>query len=409
MRDADLVHLYNRFGFGISPAELDRLRGQDRARVVAQLVVKTPAPPRLARARAAGETDGERVQELRAAWVARMAEGLSTALRERMALFWHGYFACMARTPEDVRDYLAKLYRHGLGNFGDLLHAMVEDRALLRYLNAQAILAANPNENFAREVMELFSLGPEAFDEHDVRNLARAFAGWTVYTADNRFAIRERQSDRGVKRLLGRSGTFAHHEAVDILLGDPACARFVTRRLWTYLTDAPPTEAQLSRHAAAFRESGLEILALVRSIALDDEFYAPALRMSRVKSPLDLVVQWHRNLGVEVASPWGAVAFARHMGCLLFAPPSVAGWPQGREWLTTATVPARLAMARISVEGAPANYRPDPTFESLAGSLLSSRASRRASREDSLVLLGTPDGERADVLALAGHSRYQYG
>ena len=409
MPDAHVVHLYNRLGFGLAPAELRALRGRSRAEVVGGLL--TPPPPRstvAAEMESYGPSDPHGYNTLRDNWVERMAAGGHRALTERMSLFWHGHFACMARRLDDAAEYLDRLYAHGAGSFRDLLHAIVEDRALLRYLNAQVISKDDPNENFAREILELFTVGIESYTEEDVRGFARAMAGWLVWTDGNRFDIRESEVDHGAKLLLGRRGTFVGHEAIDVILDDPRCGRFIVRRLWRYLTDDDPSDELVARHATVFAKADLNISALLESIAMDDAFYAPDLLRARVKSPLDLVVQWHRNLGAHLADGAGAVLFARINGLFLLVPPNVAGWPGGRDWLSTSTLPARMALAEVSVSGSPQRYRPDPNFESIAGTLTREAAAVAADPDLSVVTLGAA-GLSGDAVALGSHPNYQYG
>lgn len=422
MTDPHIVHLHNRIGFGLSPAELRAARGRDRAELIDTLLripeVPGPANPPIQQPKnpktnpdEAREADRRALDTLRADWMRRMADPAHPDGLERMCLFWHGHFACRAVKSELAARYLDVLRRHALGNFRELLQAVARDAAMMRYLNAVNIRRAAPNENFAREVLELFTVGVDAYTEADVRDLARALAGWAL-DEQERFRLNERQVDPGVKSVLGVTGPLTGAEALDVLVDDPATAAYLTRELWRYLTDREPDASTLRRHAATLRDGDYAIRPWVAGILADDAFYADELIGSRVKGPVELLAMWARQLGTALPRrDDGFVAFASANDQRLFGPPNVAGWPGGRAWLSTATLPARMAMASISATPAALPAKPargaDRSFAGVAGFAAPAVAALAGDPDLSLVLLGRPDLP-GDAVALASHTRYQY-
>lgn len=411
MTDREIVHLYNRIGFGASPGQLRAARKLTRANLVASLL-RDPAPA----ARGGGDSprDGMPPREeremygLRARWMRRMVGPDSWAAQERMMLFWHDHFACMPSRADLAAGYLEVLRGDALGNFRALLHGVATDAGMMRYLNANSIRRDAPNENFAREVLELFTVGLDGYTERDVSELARAFSGWAL-NGQERWFLRKGQLDTSRKTILGRSGRFTGREALDLLVDDPNTARHLTRKLWTYLTDATPGEATVARHAAALRGNGYAIAPWLAGILEDDAFYAEELLGARVKSPTDLLVGWCVHTGARL--PEGTarfVNFARFNNEFLLAPPSVAGWPGGKAWITPSTLPSRMALAALSAGEVALSEQRFATFQGLAGFAAEAVARANGDRDLAAVMISDASAP-ADAVALGSHTRYQYG
>jgi hypothetical protein len=269
-------------------------------------------------------------------------------LEEKMALFWHGHFA----TSEDkVRDYrkmlgqLALFQRHATGNFRDLLVAVAQDPAMLAFLDAGVNVKGAPNENFAREIMELFTMGVGHYGEADIREAARAFTGWNF--VDLRFVVNHEQHDDAEKTVLGRRGRLDGVDVIDVILAQPATADFIAGKIYRYLVRQDLSPALRARLGAVLRDSGYAIAPLLRTIFLSKDFYSPASFGTHIKSPVELVVSTYTKLGLREVP--GVPDFNEVTGSLgqhLFYPPTVAGWAPGRAWITPGLLLERGNFAR---------------------------------------------------------------
>src|SRR6185503_20075912 len=228
-----------------------------------------------------------------------------------------------------------------LGNFSRLLHVIARDPAMLIWLDGGRNRDGAPNENFAREVMELFTLGEGHYTQADVADAARAFTGFGVDRAHERAVFHPRLHDDGAKRILGADGNFGADGALDVLLAQPQAATFIVTKLWREFVSPTPDAREVERVANAFRASGYDIKVALRALLLSDAFWDPQNRGTLVKSPVELVVGALRMLPHDVAGTRAIVAATARMGEVLFAPPNVRGWPGGDAWINTATLAVR--------------------------------------------------------------------
>lgn len=354
-------HLLARTGFGAAPAEIARYAGYDRSAAVDRLLEETrstpasppPAvehlPPRRLQ-QASGEEERlllrrqfQQGAQLRGWWAQEMLRSPSP-LTERMTLFWHNHFVSSIQKVKSGKlmlDQNLLLRRHALGNFAELLHAVSKDPAMLIYLDGAANRRDAPNENFAREAMELFTLGEGHYAETDVKEAARAFTGWSIEPESGAFRWRPFFHDEGVKTVLGRSGRLDGDGVLDILLARPETAEFVVAKLWREFVSPQPDPREVRRIAQGFRDSAYRIKPVLRELLTTPAFWATENRGTLIKSPVDLSIGTLRSLEIEVAdgAPLGFVL--RQLGQDLFAPPNVKGWPGGEAWIDSATLLAR--------------------------------------------------------------------
>lgn len=306
------------------------------------------------------------LEGLQAIWLYRMIF-TPHPLRERMTLFWHNHFAtsiAKVNNPALMQRQNDLLRSRALGDFRSLLQAIGKDPAMLIWLDSTVNKKAHPNENYAREVMELFSLGRGHYSEKDIQEAARAFTGWFVIRDE--FSVVPRQHDDGPKTVLGRKGNWSGDDIPGILLDQPACAEWICRKLFRYFVSEShsPSQALLAPLARAFRESGFQVRVPVAMILRSNLFFDPSIRRTRVKCPVEFAVGTVRAL--EVLRPTVApAALARacvQMGQSLYAPPSVAGWEWGRAWINSTTMLARanLVLALLSDEDESMGRRCDP-------------------------------------------------
>ncbi|MFN3565043.1 MAG: DUF1800 family protein [Burkholderiaceae bacterium] len=305
--------------------------------------------PRTLRAMSEDERKVERQRairqglELRGWWLREMV-ATPSPLTERMTLFWHNHFVSAqpkVRWAQLMYRQNVLLREHALGNLGTLLHAVAKDPAMLVYLDGATSRRGAPNENFAREVMELFTLGEGNYTERDVKEAARAFTGWSIDPDQGTFVFRRGLHDDGEKTILGRTGRFDGDAVLDILLEQPATARFIVAKLWREFVSPQPDPVRLDAIAERFRASGYEIRVALRELLLQPEVVSAAAEGALVKSPVELLVGFIRQSGAELAQPVGAALAIAAMGQNLFAPPNVRGWPGGEVWINTQTLLAR--------------------------------------------------------------------
>ncbi len=248
------------------------------------------------------------------------------------------------------------LRKHALGRFDELLHAVAKDPAMLIYLDSASNRRGSPNENFAREVMELFTLGEGHYREDDVKQAARAFTGWSIDLDSGDYVFRRMLHDGGEKTVLGRTGNFDGDAVLDILLAQPASSEFIVRKLWREFVSPQPDEARVKTIAAQFRASGWNIAQPVRALLLQPEVIARDEDNALVKSPAELVVGLVRQSGGELTQPAAAAVAIAGMGQNLFSPPNVRGWPGADAWINTHTLLARKQFLERAL-GAPPNSK----------------------------------------------------
>lgn len=416
-------HLLSRSGFGANPAEVVEFAALTRTEAVDRLLVETrsspltPLPPRvtdspvvLAREltqaeRQAYDRDQRlRSDEMRAWWIGEML-ATPSPLTERMTLFWHNHFVSGQQKVKHLalmRDQNLLLRSHATGNFAALLHAVSKDPAILLYLDAAANRRGKPNENFAREVMELFTLGEGHYGEGDIKEAARAFTGWSLDTQRWQFVFRRAQHDAGEKRILGRSGRFDGDDVLDLLLAQDQTARFIVGKLWREFVSPQPDPAEVERLASVFREQGYAIKPVLRGLLLSEAFWQPEVRGSLIKSPVELVVGSLRTLQGEVPDPLPLTRTLRALGQDLLAPPNVRGWPGQEAWINTTTLLTRKQfLDRIARTEAPAMRPAAPPAPDMGG-MLDEQARQRQRIQAAEPLLRADLGGWRDTVQRSG-------
>ncbi|WP_411846025.1 DUF1800 domain-containing protein [Roseibacillus persicicus] len=381
----EAAHLLNRAGFGGTPSAIEDFHQMGRHGAVDWLLEakeKNPVSPpawtkeergdRLAelrqdRAQFAGlsvkereemrrKLQRERQQEYRKQnrsltgwWVNRMIQ-TDAPLVEKMALFWHDHFPSSSqkvRVPQFLYQQNALFRKEALGNFGRLTHAIAEDPAMMIYLDSSQSSKKKPNENFARELMELFTLGEGHYTEEDIKGAARAFTGYRVDRLTGKVSFQQRQWDEGEKTILGQTGPFKGQDVVKLLLGNPRCGHYLAEKIWEFFAYENPEPELLSRLGNGFFKVGYELKPLLRKIFLSEEFYSLRAMHSQIKSPLSFLAMMYRQL--ELGSVPEAVVFQvlQQLGQLPFLPPNVAGWDWGRAWVNTNTLLTRYHFAGL--------------------------------------------------------------
>ncbi|HVU06917.1 MAG TPA: DUF1800 domain-containing protein [Verrucomicrobiae bacterium] len=376
------AHLLNRMGFGGTPAEIQKLADLGPEQAISSLLDyekipdNTPAPvwaqPDPARMRQQRDINqhgtpeekkqfqqeenklqNQRIIELRGWWLNRMAKG-PRPFQEKMVLFWHGHFAT---SFEKVRDaYFMwrqnELFRRlATDNWLYLLTEAGKDPAMLIWLDQAQSRKEHPNENYAREVMELFSLGEGHYTEKDVTEGARALTGWSLDRLDQKYVYRPLFHDRGEKTFLGRTGELNGDDMMEQIVAQPQAAKFITAKLWNFFAGQVPDENLNDALAAVFRENGNNFKPFLRVMFRSEEFYADSVVRNQVKSPVQWLVGSARLLECDLPPAVVSWGVTRGLGQDLFAPPNVKGWDGGITWITTNTLLARYNDAATIVQG----------------------------------------------------------
>ncbi|MCC7076751.1 MAG: DUF1800 domain-containing protein [Acidimicrobiia bacterium] len=397
----NMAHLWRRAGFGASPETIETSTAAGIEATVDVLLAGStatpvnPPPPALteptrpdledaseeerqAAVRALLREAFEQHQALGLWWVQNMAT-TAFPLVEKATLIWHDHFAtgfAKVKVPISMFDQNVTLRTLGLGEFTVLVKALTRDPAMVFWLDLQTSTADAPNENFARELMELFTLGEGSYSQEDVREVARAFTGARLVRR-RRYEFVDALHDGGDKTVLGETGNFDGDDVVDILVGRRDSARWVARRWWENLAHPNPPDDLLDSLADAYEAGGRRIDQLVRTILTHDEFYSEEAKAGLVKTPVEFVAGALRAFGIVIeADPDTARAVAaafRLMGQQPFDPPSVGGWPQNRYWTNTAMTRARFLVAGSIAKRVPETMLPvpgdKPSIEGLLGRL----------------------------------------
>jgi uncharacterized protein (DUF1800 family) len=285
------------------------------------------------------------IKNLNLTWLGEMINS-ETQLREKMSLFWHGHFACRVVNIYFQQQLLNVIRENALGNFGDLLREVSKTPAMLSFLNNQQNRKQHANENFAREVMELFTMGRGNYTETDVKEGARAFTGWG-FNLKGEFMQRPFQHDNGNKTFLGKTGNFDGDDIIDIILEQKATAKFITNKIYKFFVNDEVDEDKIESLADGFYQSNYDLQKLMDEIFLSDWFYEEKNVGTRIKSPVELIVGVRRLIPMELERPEAQLLFQRVLGQILFYPPNVAGWPGGKNWIDSSALMFRMKLPQI--------------------------------------------------------------
>jgi uncharacterized protein (DUF1800 family) len=294
-------------------------------------------------------------------WVRRMAYG-PFPLHEKLTFLWHGHFTTSANDERNgllIWNQNELLRKHAAGNFREFVHAVSRDPAMIDYLNNQQNKKAHPNENYAREVMELFTLGIGNYTENDVKESARAFTGWTHDGTE--FLFRPADHDTSIKKFLGVSGNLNGDDVIEIILRQPACSKYIAGRLYKWFVSDEPNPAISDSLAQVLVENDYDLRPALRTLLNSQAFYQPESIGVQIKSPVQLVVGLVRQLGLPAPDDRVLQPLFKQMGQIPFRPPNVKGWPGGHMWINTSTLFVRYNSAVSLTTGAIAGLLDSPS------------------------------------------------
>lgn len=386
-----ITHLYWRAGFGISLKMLEQSSKLPLNTTVDRLIkdaknqdlltVKLPIYEEISKE---GISKTERKllskklrrenRKVNSSWIQKMAASQNPLL-ERMTLFWHGHFALVSRNNSFIsKNYINTLRTHALGNFGDLVLAVARDPGMIKFLNNQQNKKGQPNENFARELLELFTIGIGHYSEQDVKQAARAFTGWRTDKKGN-FHFSERQHDFGVKSFLGQTGKLDGTDIIRIILEKKQTAVFIATKVYKYFVNEKINEQHVQILADVFYQSNYSIEKLMRTLFESDWFYAAENIGTKIKSPMDLLIGMMKTLQLNLEGQRSFLFIQKMLGQTLLNPPNVAGWAGGKNWIDNATLLFRLNLAGYFFKTVNVNVAAKPEFEDKADKKMTAKLS----------------------------------
>jgi uncharacterized protein (DUF1800 family) len=361
---AEARHLAVRTGLGVDWSTLKKLRGQNKQRAIQMLCQGAaqlpPAPPKMTKwqqlnqlnqssyagqkkARAIARQEGI---ALKLWWIKHMLQ-TNTPFVERMTLFWHNHFTSSIKKvlqPQLLHQQNQSLRKHALGNFTDMLKSMLHNPAMLIYLDGRINQKDHINENFAREFLELFTLGQGHFSENDIKTVAHAFTGWHVNRFDASVFYKAANHSQVPLSFLGQKGIFSSDDIIAIILKQPRTAEFIAEKFWyEFIAITPPKRNIIQQWAQQFRNSHYDIKVLLQAVLNSTEFWNPKNRGRRIKSPIEFIVGTSRTLGYVPLSDKELINTFQRLGQSVFDPPNVAGWKGGKTWISTDSLLTRNA------------------------------------------------------------------
>ena len=360
-----IKHLYARAGFGLSPCQLSKKSRLSVENAVKDLfkncrkvkAVKIPyynmptAEDYKNMDKAEKKKQRKELQrltgEINLNWMRQMISDNYNPLQEKMTLFWHGHFACESKRFDFAGKQINTIRQYALGNFRDLVLAIAKDAAMIVYLNNQQNRKKKPNENFARELMELFTIGRGNYTEQDIKESARAFTGWFTKRMTGEFNFTEKQHDAGSKTFMGKTGNFDGDDIVDIILENKETARYIAIKIYRYFVNEQVDMQKVEILATAFYNSNYNIEKMMRTLFDSAWFYDNKNVGVKIKSPVEFLIGIGRVIDMKFGNA-RSVLYPQHaLGQVIFHPPNVAGWPGGKTWIDNSTLMLRMNFAAL--------------------------------------------------------------
>ena len=363
-----IQHLYWRAGFGLTPYQLNTLSNKDKKSIVDELFIESNSisplqintseldyftPETFLRNKNKRRDfvlkNVEKLKEFNYAWIHRLMQP-KELLRERMTLFWANHFACHDKNIYHIQKFNNTLREHALGDFRDFVKAVSKEAAMIKYLNSKQNKKLKPNENFARELMELFTLGVGNYSEEDIKESARAFTGYSHDFYGN-FIIRKRQHDYGFKSFFGKMGRYDGDDIIDIILDEKQCAKFICEKIYKYFVNDHLNENHIQEMANVFYKN-YNIEALMRFVFNSDWFYNEDHIGTKIKSPIDFLVGINNVVPIQFEDEKDVLKIQKLLGQILLHPPNVAGWKGGKNWIDSNTILLRLKLPSVLLNNA---------------------------------------------------------
>ncbi|MCX7551192.1 DUF1800 domain-containing protein [Xanthomarina sp. F2636L] len=368
MNKKEIQHLYWRAGFGINPKHLEFLSSKTRKEVVADLFFQSKeyAPLLIDTSdfdtltyeqftkskkiqRAYIKNSRDKIKELNHAWVDAILYS-DSVLREKMTLFWANHFACQDKMIMYVQKYNNTLREHALGNFRDFVKAISREPSMIEYLDLKQNKKDTPNENFARELMELFTLGVGNYTEKDIKESAKAFTGYN-YDFEGSFEFNDNQHNNEFKYVFGKAGRYDGDDIIDIILDQKTSAEFICKKLYRYFVNNQINQSHIDEMTQVFYPN-YNIESVLHFMFSQDWFYSEEHIGNKIKSPIELIAGISQVTPLSFKNTDQLIRIERMLGQILFYPPNVAGWKGGKNWIDSNTLMLRLKLPSILLSNA---------------------------------------------------------
>jgi uncharacterized protein (DUF1800 family) len=391
-----IAHLYARAGFGLRFADVHEVKHLS-VKQAAALLFQASAEIKPLAVVATNSTykdsddtltkkmflqqQRQQVKDLNIAWITQMSSS-SAQLREKMTLFWHNHFACRTQNPFYAQQ-LNNIHReHALGNFSTMLLQVSQAPAMLQFLNNQQNKKGHPNENFARELMELFTIGRGNYTEQDIKESARAFTGWG-FNNNGEFIERKFLHDAGAKTFMGKSGNFTGAVIISALLQRKETAKFICTKLYKYLVNDIPDNTHVNAMADVFYNGNYEIAPVLKMLFASDLFYVDKNTGNLIKSPIDFIVGLNRQFYINYKKPEVQMQFQQTLGQVLFYPPNVAGWPGGKSWIDSSSLMYRIKIPSTVLNNGVIDFsgKTDPEDEAALAAMPNASAQKDTNKQ----------------------------
>ncbi|QOD59738.1 DUF1800 domain-containing protein [Polaribacter haliotis] len=394
MKSTHIQHLYNRIGFGITPKEITRLSKKNKQDIVDEIFstsekitplkidtsfledVKPKDLKDRDKKRELQKINRKKVNDFSVAWFERILNP-KEIFREKMTLFWANHFVCESRNNiRFIENYNNVLRENAFGNFGDFTKKVSKESAMLGYLNNKQNRKKSPNENFARELMELFTLGQGNYTETDIKESARAFTGYN-HNFYGKFVMKNKHHDENEKTFFGKTGNFSGDDIIDIILEEKQCARFISEKIYTYFVNENINKKHIEEMVSVFYKD-YNIEKLMRFILLSNWFYENVNIGTKIKSPLEFLAGIHTIVPFNFERPKQILLIQKLLGQVLMRPPNVAGWQIGKNWIDSNTMVRRLRLPSILLNSAEITYSDTGDEETMVSDLKSKKLKRKA-------------------------------
>ncbi|GAA4973118.1 DUF1800 domain-containing protein [Algibacter aquimarinus] len=372
MKANHIQHLYRRVGFGILPTALQNVSTKSKKQIVDDLIKASKDSTKLEvdiseikdivgglmmsgskldadTRRKIQKISRQKQLELNVSWINRLANS-SEVLREKMTLFWANHFVCEDNSIVYIQQFNNTLREHALGNFGDFVKAISKEAAMTKYLNTKQNRKQKPNENFARELMELFTLGEGHYTEEDIKESARAFTGYS-HNLRGEFVFRKRQHDYTDKTFFEKTGNFTGEDVIDIILEKRQCAKYICTKIYRYFVNDAVSETHVNEMTDIFFKD-YNIENLMQFVFTSNWFYDEKNIGSKIKSPVEFLVGLKYTVPVMFKNSRQVLQIQRLLGQTLLDPPNVAGWKGGRNWIDSNTIVLRLKLPSLLLNNA---------------------------------------------------------
>lgn len=369
-----VIHLYNRFGFGVNAADIKKLSNISFEKKLEKESIDTLkidlseydginfkglSENQKRDLRKASRT---KLIELNVLWMKQMISS-KNIVQEKMNLFWHHHFSCIIKNPVYAQQFTNIIRQNATGDFKKLLLEISKSAAMIDFLHTKQNKKKQPNEDFARELCELYTLGrDQEYTEKDIQEIARCFTGWNHQFSGN-FFINKKQHDSGEKTIFGKTGNFNGEDVIDLILEKKACAHFICKNIYTYFVNPVVNQAHVDELAHVFYSNDYDIKQLIVYIANSEWFYADENILTKIKSPIEFIVGLSRQFKIENTSSRSWITVQRIFSQVLFQPPNVKGWKVNQEWIDSNSLPLRLRFPSIILSNGELNIDPKPNYD----------------------------------------------